>query len=186
MATATETREIIERLRAVVTIDERDVARAYLGVKGYDPTSALKLRDSLINLLERSDPSEWTDEQLREYGLARLPRDKDGEVCHIGDTVWDVYGDEWNIYDVRINYAQVFLDKHDTNLTRIANPATVTHRPPVTVESVLREFGDKYIQVVESPNPIVGFGNEIIGEEDPEKTIAEYAKRLQLATEVKK
>ena len=178
-----ETRKRIERLRALRNpnpTDEREVAHAYLGADVFSPIAAIKLRDSLIDLLEKSDPTEWTDEQLGEYGLVRLPRDKDGEVCHIGDIVWDSYGHEWRVYDVRIEYKQVFLEKLDSSTTRGINSCDVTHRPPVTVESVLREFADAVLQDLAKAGRENGMSyNDWINSSND--VITEYATKLRLA-----
>lgn len=162
----TETREIIERLRALGDgCYLGEIVSVFIG-KRNSSSNAKEFRELLIDLLERSDPDEWTDEQLGEYGLVRLPRDKDGEVCHIGDTVWDDYGHEWSVYDVRIECEQVFLEKHGSSVTRGLNSRDVTHRPPVTVESVLTEFVEKWHSTHYDDIPALK---------------AEYAKRLRLA-----
>ena len=187
------TRDRIERLREKSYNSSYDVMCAFMGLDNLVPFQGSEgFQAALIDLLEKSDPIEWTEEQLCEWGLVRLPRDKDGECIHVGDMVyhdsavqWEQ--GEWEVISITVSDAYgtcVVCERFGKQ--RVFDPNFLTHHPPVTVESVLREFGDKYIQVVESPNPIVGFGNEIIGEEDPEKTIAEYAKRLQLVTEVEK
>ena len=176
-----DTRAQVDRLRALrPTRDVGDVAEAFLGVRAHNAALVSDFRDSLIQLLEDSDPNDWPDDTLDYYGLIRLPRDEDGEVIAIGDTVY-LCGEKRVVTEISFSDGRTLIGLDNDCLARI--PRLFTHRPPVTVESVLREFGDEYIRVCETPNPIIGFGNEIIGEEDPEKTIAEYAKRLQL-TEV--
>ena len=179
-----DTNAKVDRLRALEDDFTFGDVIGVLGVFKPCASHTTLFRDSIIDLLEKSDPTDWTDEMLREYGLARLPRDKNGVIIHVGDTVWSEDGREWTVDHTCIGSMQysVFVVVNTGNsIVYAQDPNTLTHHSPITVESLLREFGDKYIQVVESPNPIVGFGNEIIGEEDPEKTIAEYAKRLQLA-----
>ena len=184
----TETKEKIERLRALEDdcgVSGLDVIDVFVGNELYYKRGD-KFRDCLIDLLERSDPDGWTDERLRECGLMRLPKDKDGVPICIDDVMYDNDGEAWTVGYILLSDIDdaMLICESSKGSQRTTSSKFLTHRPPVTVESVLREFGDKYIQVVESPNPIVGFSNEIIGEEDPEKTIAEYAKRLRLATEV--
>ena len=57
----------------------------------------------------------------------------------------------------------------------------VRHVKPDTVESILEEFAVKYEQVNNAPLPKVGFGNEIIGEEELSDVIAGYAERIRKA-----
>ena len=182
----TETRERIERLRALDDDGPTLYEIAHACIKEYSFKLAnCEFRNFIIGLLERSDPDGWTDEQLREYGLIRLPKDKDGVPICIEDIVYDNDGEAWTVGYILLSDTDnaMLICEDSKGKQRTTSSMFITHHPPVTVESVVREFGDKYIQVVESPNPIVGFSNEIIGEEDPEKTIAEYAKRLRLAEE---
>ena len=58
-------------------------------------------------------------------------------------------------------------------------PSECRYVKPRTIENVLEEFGTRYIWAVETPEPIVGFGNEIIGEQDPRDVIAQYADELR-------
>ena len=168
-----EISERIERLRANFN-STYDVMLAFMG---WEPTDASRdcrsFQNALIDLLEDSDPSHWDTNLLEEeYGLIPLPRDRDGEVIHVGDIVWDEDGNEWKIDSFEIG--NVIWDHAikcaNEGFVRAFNAHALTHRPPVTVESVLRELIDR---VGDVENPV-----------DEDYLIPKYAKRLRLATEV--
>lgn len=127
--------------------------------------------DAIIDLLERSDPDGWTDERLEEYGLVRLPRDKDGEFIRVGDVVWSVESGEQMMVTQILNGGSegtaIRAIEHDYSI--VYAPCDVIHRPPVTVESVLMEFLESAVGYSEAHAFVAG------------SSIAEYAKRLRLA-----
>lgn len=117
--------------------------------------------------------------------MVPLPVDVNGEVFHIGDEIVDSMGKRGVVDFIEIRFAEKetchYVSFTGSALRYVPRELRHYHKP--TVEDVLREFGTKYIQVVETPEPIVGFGNEIIGEEDPKEVIAEYAAKLRLKEE---
>lgn len=172
-----ETKERIERLRAIEPSDYVgsavvEVVWAFMGGN----VSAMELRDTIIALLEQADPDGWTDEQLSEYGLVRLPKDRDGEVIRIGDTVWDDSDDpyEWTVIGIGIGDVAPHFPIRCANEQFETGFKTeqITHRPPVTVKSVLREF------LSDSEDAMRKGYDEV-----PHEVFAEYAKRLRLAKE---
>nr|DAY19091.1 MAG TPA: hypothetical protein [Caudoviricetes sp.] len=82
--------------------------------------------DCLIDLCDTSD-------------MVELPRDKDGEVIRIGDTVYDSVGDEYKV----TGYKTLFEDTNITlsNGSEVAYtemyPHKLTHKQPVTIESLV-------------------------------------------------
>lgn len=112
-----------------------------------------------------------------------LPADADGKTIHIDDEVYSTMNEisgKVDAIQLYVTREGVFEEVTYCNRQYKVQAALLRHYHKPTVEDVLREFGGKYIQVVEAPNPIIGFGNEIIGEEDPKEVIAEYAAKLQL------
>lgn len=118
--------------------------------------------------------------------MVPLPVDAGGEVIHIGDNViCSACSRHGTVSSMKINTDEegirYYVYLNDSSFPYRPDELHHYHKP--TVEDMLREFGDRYIQVVETPEPIVGFGNEIIGEEDPKEVITEYAAKLQLKEE---
>jgi hypothetical protein len=179
MATATETKERIERMRAHCN-STYDVMMAFMGWDTVSPSQDYcgDFRSALIDLLERSDPDGWTEEQLCEWGLVRLPRDKDGEVIRIGDTVWDDNDNpyEWTVIGIGIGDVAPHFPIRCANKQFETGFKTekITHRLPVTVESVLREFAGAISEIL---------GGEDFRLADNDELYDEYAKRLRLAKE---
>nr|DAK18359.1 MAG TPA: hypothetical protein [Bacteriophage sp.] len=68
--------------------------------------------------------------------MIELPLDKDGEVIHIGDTVFDGYGSKWvvNGIDFKSNgvLIDVFLDGECTKFL----PYELTHKQPATIQDL--------------------------------------------------
>ena len=68
--------------------------------------------------------------------IIELPLDKDGEVIHIGDTVFDGYGSKWvvNGIDFKSNgvLIDVFLDGECTKFL----PYELTHKQPATIQDL--------------------------------------------------
>ena len=146
----TKTRDTIARLRAIKASGEcytyNDVVNNFMG----GLSAPLRFLEALVDLLERSDPTEWDEELLYEYGMVRLPRDRDGEVIHVGDTVW---GDNINARVVEgigiRGQGRCSVEIGYQNCTWGAYPSDITHRPPVTVDSLLRELTDSTFDIRE-------------------------------------
>ena len=168
-----DTRERIERLRALGAMDDTyDIVSVFMNGSKLGAFSTDKLIHDLIDLLKRSDPTDWTDEQLSEYGLVRLPRDKDGEFVHLNDTVWDSDGNECTVDSIECPcsgqwYAYCVRTIGYTTGGNSCPTSELTHHPPVTVESVLREFAEE--------SSSIGMCGEL------DVLVAEYASRLRLA-----
>ena len=110
------------------------------------------------------------DEIAEKY--MRLPVDADGIPIHCCERIVSETGREGDVW--LIGVFDLMTSDHVCH-----DHTKVHHCKPRTLEDVLEEFGTKYIQAVETPEPIVGFGNEIIGEEDPRDVIAKYADEIR-------
>lgn len=90
-------------------------------------TDCKVVRDRLIELCDASN-------------MIELPVDKDGEVIHIGDTVFDDYCSEWvvNGIDFKSNgvLIDVFLDGECTKFL----PHELTHKQPATIQDLSKRM----------------------------------------------
>lgn len=178
----TKTRDTIARLRAIKASGEcytyNDVVTNFMG----GLSAPLRFLEALIDLLERSDPTEWDEELLDEYGMVRLPRDRDGEVIHVGDTVW---GDNINARTVEsINirdHGKCSVSIAYENCTWVAYPNALTHRKPVTVDSLLRELTDSTFDIREEY--LMSDMSESEFHERMQELRDSYATKLRLANE---
>lgn len=74
--------------------------------------------------------------------MLELPLDKDGQVIHIGDTVFDDYGSEWVVNGIKFNSNGVLIDTFfDGNCTKLL-PYELTHKQPATIESLVERVRD--------------------------------------------
>ena len=92
-----------------------------------------------------------------------LPKDADGECIHIGDTM-ECNGVIFNV--LALSGTQVFFTDDNGEILR-AGVLAIRHHKPSDVEYVLREFADIVRMQAQTSN----------------KTVAEYAERLQLREE---
>jgi hypothetical protein len=174
-----ETRDRIERLQEKSYNSSYDVMCAFMGLDNLVPFQGSEgFQAALIDLLEKSDPSEWTDEQLCEWGLVRLPRDKDGVPVKVGDTIRkDEDGHTFRIDGFELIQGTWFAYEY----YGIRTPVELCHRfSPVTVESVLREFANAALQDLAKAERESGM-SLIEWIRSSNDVIAEYAKRLRLA-----
>lgn len=81
------------------------------------------VRDRLIELCDTSN-------------MVELPLDKDGEVIHIGDTVFDDYGSKWVVNDISFKSNGVLINTYlDGECARFL-PSELTHKQPATIKSL--------------------------------------------------
>lgn len=98
--------------------------------------------------------------------FVELPKDADGEYIHIGDVMeWPTTGETFEV--VGIGDGVLFYVDDGNEQADWTGASTKRHAP--TVEDVLREFADKWMDVQPCREPEI---------------IAEYAKRLRLAGDV--
>lgn len=74
--------------------------------------------------------------------MLELPLDKDGQVIHIGDTVFDDCGSEWVVSDISFKSNGVIIDTFlDGEYGRFI-PSGLTHKQPATIESLAERVRD--------------------------------------------
>lgn len=72
--------------------------------------------------------------------MVELPRDKDGEVIHVGDTVFDDYGSEWVVNGIDFKSNDVLIYTYlDGECARFL-PYELTHKQPVTIKSLAQRI----------------------------------------------
>lgn len=107
-----------------------------------------EFRDRLISLLRQADPDTHRG----------LPVDADGVPIRIGDTVWDGSGFEWKVDSIEVKCSKGNI------VSGFFNTDSLTHHPPVTVESVLEEYVERW--------------HDTLYDDIPALT-AEYAKKIR-------
>ena len=138
MLTKEERAAIAERVRKVSVTDRYGVYRAVTGKSVLDCSPApATLHDMSRVILELCDTS----------NMIELPRDKNGEVIHVGDTVYA--GDrEFTVDGFIFNDSGVIVRAIHTKLSALnfCKPDELTHKKPVTIASLneqLRHVLDK-------------------------------------------
>ena len=128
MLTKEERKAIAERIGKEFDYTENDeVYEALIGEEIPDDTTwgtdCKVARNRLIELCDTSN-------------MVELPLDKDGEVIHIGDTVFDDYGSEWRVNSIDFKSNGVLIDVFlDGECTKFL-PSQLTHKQPVTIQKL--------------------------------------------------
>jgi hypothetical protein len=128
MLTKEERNAIAERIGKEFDYTENDeVYEALIGEEIPDNTTwetdCKVVRDRLIELCDTSN-------------MVGLPLDKDGEVIHIGDTVFDDYGSEWVVNGIKFNSNGVLIDTFfDGDCTKLL-PYELTHKQTATIQDL--------------------------------------------------
>lgn len=132
MLTKEERKEIAERLSSVTELGDRAFYEAITGEQRPDTTSYeedLKaMFNVVINLCDTSN-------------MVELPVDKDGDVIHIGDTVYA--GErEFTVDGFIFNDSNVIVRAIHTKLSALnfCKPGELTHKKPGAIESLVSEI----------------------------------------------
>lgn len=134
MLTKEERNAIAKRITFEFDFTEDDnVYEGLIGEEIPDNTTWAKdcevVRNRLIELCDTSN-------------MIELPLDKDGQVIHIEDTVFDGYGSKWvvNGIDFKSNgvLIDVFLDGECTKFL----PYELTHKQPATIQDLSKRMQD--------------------------------------------
>lgn len=167
MLTKEERKAIAERIGKEFDYTENDeVYEALIGEETPDNTTwgtdCKVVRNRLIELCDTSN-------------MVELPLDKDGQVIHIGDTVFDDYGSEWVVNGIDFKSNGVLIDVFlDGECARFL-PSELTHKQPVTIKSLAQHI--KHVLEDEATsigvNPYVELGRiaeqlERLGDRDEE------------------
>lgn len=121
---------IAERVRKVSVTDRYGVYRAVTGKSILDCSPApATLHDMSRVILDLCDTS----------NMIELPLDKDGEVIRVGDVVYDEDGDKYEVmgYEVDDSETNIILDNESGSVSISAAPNELTHKQPVTIESLV-------------------------------------------------
>ena len=128
MLTKEERKAIAERMSEEFDFTENDeVYEALIGEEIPDNTTWGKdcevVRNRLIELCDTSN-------------MIELPLDKDGQVIHIGDTVFDDYGSKWVVNGIKFNSNGVLIDVFlDGECTKFL-PYELTHKQPAIIQDL--------------------------------------------------
>ena len=72
--------------------------------------------------------------------MLELPRDKDGEIIHIHDVVYDNTGMEWEVREFRFPFDGACIYARTDNDYSTFRPDELTHKRPVTIASVRKQL----------------------------------------------
>ena len=128
MLSKEERKAIAERMSEEFDYTENDeVYEAIIGEEILDNTTlgtdCKVVRNRLIELCDTSN-------------MVELPFDKDGQVIHIGDTVFDDYDSEWRVNGIGFKSNGVLIDVFlDGECTKFL-PSQLTHKQPVTIQKL--------------------------------------------------
>ena len=145
MLTKEERNAIAERISEEFDFTENDeVYEALIGEEIPDNTTwdtdCKVVRDRLIELCDTSN-------------MVELPLDKDGQVIHIGDTVFDDYGSKWVVNGISFKSNGVLIDVFlDGECTKFL-PYELTHKQPATIQDLSKRMQDvleDYLSSVDS------------------------------------
>lgn len=133
MLTKEEREEIAERL---CECDNAFISRIYECLYGRTVPKDTSLReddkaivDRLVDLCDTSN-------------MVELPLDKDGEVIHIGDTLYDDEGTKIKVCGFLLREAdgKILLDINANNGFVVVSANKLTHKKPVTIASIIEQL----------------------------------------------
>ena len=132
MLSKEERKTIAERISEEFDYTENgEVYEALIGEEIPDNTAwetdRKVVRDRLIELCDTSN-------------MIELPLDKDGEVIHIGDTVFDDYGSEWVVNGIKFNSNGVLIDVCLGGECAKILPSQLTHKQPATIQDISKRM----------------------------------------------
>ena len=134
MLSKEERKAIAERIGKEFDYTENDeVYEALIGEEIPDNTTwetdMKVVRNRLIELCDTSS-------------MVELPLDKDGEVIHIGDTVFDDDGAEISVFSIRFNGSRnnVVITCEGSDFVCTYAGDNLTHKNPVSVQSISKRM----------------------------------------------
>ena len=132
MLTKEERKAIAERIGKEIDYTENDeVYEALIGEEIHDNTTwetdCKVVRNRLIELCDTSN-------------MVELPLDKDGEVIHIGDTVFDDCGSKWVVNGIKFNSNGVLIDVFLDGECAKFLPSQLTHKQPATIQDLSKRM----------------------------------------------
>lgn len=147
MLSKEERKAIAERMSKEFDYTENDeVYEALIGEEIPDNTTwetdCKVVRDRLVELCDTSN-------------MVELPLDKDGEVIHIGDTVFDDDGAKVTVFSIRFNCSKnnVVITCEGSDFVCTYAGDSLTRKNPVSVQSISRRMQgvlEDYLSSVDS------------------------------------
>ena len=162
MLTKEERNAIAERIgKEFDYTEDDDVYEILVGEEMPENTSwetdCAVVRDRLIELCDTSN-------------MVELPLDKDGEVIHIGDTVFDNYDNEWRVNGIGFKSNGVLIDVFLDGEWTKSLPSQLTHKQPATIQDLserMQSVLEDYLFSVDS-----NLHTELVGIADQLKELA--------------
>lgn len=133
MLTKEEREEIAKRLNYC---NDTDYYSFYRAVTGQNTTTKITLEEDVDELkkiiLDLCDTS----------NMVELPLDKDGEVIHIGDTLFDNDGVEITVFSIRFNGSRnnVVITCEGSDFVCTYSADNLTRKNPVSVQSISKRM----------------------------------------------
>lgn len=133
MLTKEERAAIAERLKSTEYITSSTLFKALTGEEKLSETSHVKSLCIICSvILELCDTS----------NMLELPVDKDGEVIHIGDTVYDDDNLKYEVVGYMSTDQNIILKVDGKTANILAYAETLTHKQPVTAKSLAQRIRD--------------------------------------------
>lgn len=133
MLTKKERAAIAERLKSTEYITSSTLFKALTGEEKLSETSHVKslciICSVILNLCDTSN-------------MVELPVDKDGEVIHIGDTVYDDDNLKYEVVGYMSTDQNIILKVDGKTANILAYAETLTHKQPVTAKSLAQRIRD--------------------------------------------
>lgn len=131
MLTKKERAVIAERLKSTEYITSSTLFKAFTGEEKLNEMSHVKslciICSVILGLCDTSN-------------MLELPLDKDGEVIHIGDVIYDNSGEEYQVECIKFfDIGAGVAIRNDDDYT-ITQPGRLTHKNPVTVKSLAQRI----------------------------------------------
>lgn len=127
MLTKEERKAIADRLNYS---NDTDYYSFYKAVTGHSTTTKISLDEDVAEL------EKIIADLCDTSNMIELPLDKDGEVIHIGDTVFDDYNGEWVVNGIVFKSNGVLIDTFfDGDCTKLL-PYELTHKQPATIQQL--------------------------------------------------
>ena len=133
MLTKEERAAIVERLRECNDCGFYDIYTAITGEKVPVRTTRdedfTAISNVILNLCDTSN-------------MVELPLDKDGEIIHVMDTVFNQQGEELVVETITFHHNGINVRARDVDKynTCVYPPCYLTHKKPVTIKSLVKEL----------------------------------------------
>lgn len=129
MLTKEERKAITDRLNYS---NDTDYYSFFKAVTGHSTTTKISLDEDVAEL------EKIITDLCDTSNMVELPLDKDGEVIHIGDTLYDDDGAEITVYSIRFNNSEnnVVITCEGSDFVCTYSADNLTRKNPVSVQSI--------------------------------------------------